>query len=121
MMAVAACVLACLAWVVPPAATQDSKRSEKPSGNSDNGKQLFVKYGCYECHGREAQGSVMTGPRLGPKPIPFEVFVPYVRHPTREMPPFTDKVVSDKDLADIYAFLQSRPQPPASGTSPLLK
>jgi hypothetical protein len=29
-----------------------------------------------------------------------------------EMPPYTAKVVSDQDLADIYAFLQSLPRPP---------
>jgi len=40
--------------------------------------------------------------------------VSYVRKPTREMPPYTDKVVSDQELADIYAFLQSRPRPPAA-------
>jgi hypothetical protein len=28
------------------------------------------------------------------------------------MPPYTTKVVSDKDVADIYAFLQSVKQPP---------
>ena len=114
-----------LALIFSPSSTRAQNASEvsrpsgKPSGNGENGKKLFVKYGCYECHGREGQGSVMTGPRLGPNPIPFEVFAPYVRRPTREMPPFTAKVVSDQDLADIYAFLQSRPHPPA--TSPLLK
>jgi mono/diheme cytochrome c family protein len=97
----------------------NSKTVDISPANSENGKKLFVKYGCYECHGREAQGSVMTGPRLGPNPIPFEVLLAYVRKPTREMPPYTDKVVSDHDLADIYAFLKSRPRPAA--VSPLLK
>jgi mono/diheme cytochrome c family protein len=93
---------------------QSSKPSDAQSGNAENGKRLFTKYGCYECHGREGQGSSMTGPRLAPNPIPFEVLVSYVRKPTREMPPYTDKVVSDQDLAHIYAFLQSRPRPPAA-------
>ena len=63
----------------------------------------------------------MTGPRLGPDPVPFEVFTSYVRKPTGEMPPYTAKVVSDQELADIYAFLQTRPRPPAAKTIPLLK
>src|ERR1700736_2066347 len=71
-------------------AAQSSKPSDAQSGNAENGKRLFTKDGCYECHGREGQGSSMTGPRLAPNPIPFEVFVPYVRKPTREMPPYTD-------------------------------
>ena len=95
-------------------AAQSSKPSDAKSGNAENGKRLFTKDGCYECHGREGQGSSMTGPRLAPNPIPFEAFVPYVRKPTREMPPYTDKVVSDQELVDIYAFLRSRPRPPAA-------
>jgi len=96
---------------------QASKSADGASGNAENGKRLFTRYGCYECHGREGQGSSMTGPRLAPNPIPFEVFAPYVRKPLREMPPYTAKVVSDQDLADIYAFLQSRPHPPAARPS----
>jgi mono/diheme cytochrome c family protein len=95
-------------------AAQSSKASDSQSGNAENGKRLFVKYGCYECHGREGQGSSMTGPRLAPNPIPLEAIITYVRKPTREMPPYTEKVVSDQDLADIYAFLKSRPRPPAA-------
>src|ERR1700676_2400003 len=95
-------------------AAQSSKPSDAQSANAENGKRLFVKDGCYECHGREGQGSSMTGPRLAPNPIPFEALVAYVRKPIREMPPYTDKVVSDQDLADIYAFLRSRPRPPAA-------
>jgi mono/diheme cytochrome c family protein len=37
------------------------------------------------------------------------------------MPPFTPKVVSDAQLADIYAFLRSLPPPPDPDTIPLLK
>jgi mono/diheme cytochrome c family protein len=95
-----------------------SKAAEALAGNAENGKRIFTKYGCYECHGREGQGSTMTGPRLGPPPIPFEVFASYVRKPMREMPPYTAKVVSDQELVDIYAFLQSRPHPPATKPSP---
>jgi len=36
------------------------------------------------------------------------------------MPPYTSKVVSDQDLADIYVFLQSQAQPPAAKDIPLL-
>lgn len=82
-----------------------------PVGNAEAGKKLYDSYGCYQCHGREAQGSSATGPRLGPKPIAFAAFSRYVRRPTGQMPPYTSKVVSDSDMADIYAFVQARPAP----------
>jgi mono/diheme cytochrome c family protein len=102
-------------------AAQASKPAESPAGNAEIGKRLFTKYGCYECHGRQAQGSLLLGPRLGPDPVPFEVVISYIRKPTGEMPPYTDKVVSDKEVADIYVFLQSLPHPPAAKTIPILK
>ncbi len=90
-----------------------------PAGNAEEGRKLFVSDGCYQCHGYEAQGSSSTGPRLGPRPIAFAALSRYVRQPTGQMPPYTAKVVSDADLANIYAFLQARPAPLQS--IPLLK
>ena len=95
-------------------AAPPAKSSEAPAGNVEAGKKIFNKYGCYECHGREGQGTTMAGPRIGPNPVPFDYFISYVRKPTREMPPYTAKVVTDQELADIYAFLQARAQPPAA-------
>jgi mono/diheme cytochrome c family protein len=105
----------------PPAQTPGPQRpaATAPAGNAEEGKKLFVSYGCYQCHGYEAQGSNATGPRLGPRPIAFAAFSRYVRQPTNQMPPYTTKVVSDADLANIYAFVQSRPAPPTN--VPLLK
>ena len=82
----------------------------KPAGDAERGKQLFIKTGCYQCHGYEAQGA-STGPRLGPEPIPFTRFTAYLRKPTGDMPPYTAKVMSDAQLADIYAFVSARQKP----------
>lgn len=84
------------------------------AGDGDNGGKILVKYGCAECHGREGQGAPIAGPRIGPAPLPLASFVKYVRAPTGQMPPYTDKVLTDKELADIRAFLASRPRPPAA-------
>jgi mono/diheme cytochrome c family protein len=98
-----------------------SKSNTAPSGDARHGRQIFQNYGCYQCHGRQAQGGLGTGaPRLGPKPIAFVAFERYIRHPAGQMPPYTTKVVSNQDLADIYAFLEGLPQPPPVKDIPLL-
>ena len=92
------------------------------SANPKNGQHLYSSFGCYECHGYQGQGSVQTGgSRIGPPQIPYSGFVAYIREPSGQMPPYTSKVVSDTQLADIYAFLQSRPQAAPSKSMPLLK
>src|SRR6185503_6651643 len=91
--------------------------SADPTVNA--GAALYKKNGCYECHVNDGQGGPQ-GPRLGPNPIPMPRFVAYVRNPGGDMPPFTAKVISDDDLAKIYAFLQSRPAPPPVKDIPLL-
>lgn len=92
--------------------------AQTPAGNAQNGKKIFDSYGCYQCHGHDAHGG--AGARLAPNPIPFAAFSKYVRQPTGEMPPYTSKVVSDRELADIYAFLQSVPPAPPAKSIPLL-
>jgi ubiquinol-cytochrome c reductase cytochrome c subunit len=94
-----------LAWPLP-AASQSA-----PAGNAEAGRQLFVRKGCYQCHGREGQGAPITGPRLGPNPLALAAFVGAVRTPRAQMPPYTAKLVSDAELAEIRAFLDSRPRP----------
>jgi mono/diheme cytochrome c family protein len=101
-----------------PAAPGD--QSATPAGNAENGKKIYTSYGCYQCHNYAAHGGG-AGPRLAPKPIPFDAFTRYVRKPAGEMPPYTAKVVSDRELADIYAFLRTIPEPPAAGSIPILK
>jgi mono/diheme cytochrome c family protein len=91
-----------------------------PAGDAKNGRKLFQTVGCYQCHGHEGQGGLGTGPRLGPKPIAFLALKLYTRHPTGQMPPYTEAVLPDKELADIYAFLQSLKPPPAVKDIPLL-
>jgi mono/diheme cytochrome c family protein len=108
-----------LAGIVSEAQSPQRPAPTAPGGNVDAGKKLYVSIGCYQCHGYEAQGSSATGPRLGPRSIPFESFSRYVRQPTGQMPPYTAKVLSDVDLANVYAFVRSRPE--ATKDIPLLK
>ncbi len=96
-----------------------SQATETPEGNGANGKRLFVAYGCYQCHGYQGQGA-STGPRIGPPPLSLAFLLSYVRHPTGQMPPYTEKVVPDQDLTDIFAYLKSMPQPARASSIPLL-
>ena len=79
-------------------------------GDADRGKATFMRVGCYQCHGREAQGA-STGPRLGPNPLPLAAFTRAVRTPRNDMPPYSAKILSDADLADVYAFVAARARP----------
>ena len=99
---------------VAPASTGESLK-----GNADNGKKLFVAFGCYECHGRQGAGA-STGARIGPPAISLAAVLRYVRAPTGQMPPYTAKVVSDQDLADIYTYLKSFPPLQPAANIPLL-
>jgi hypothetical protein len=58
---------------------------------------------------------------LSGRPLPYAGFARYVRRPTNQMPPYTEKVLPDADLASMHAFLASRPAPPAAQSIPLLK
>jgi ubiquinol-cytochrome c reductase cytochrome c subunit len=79
--------------------------------SADKGKVAFLQHGCWQCHGYQGQGGV-TGPKLAPDPIPFETLSNFVRTTDRQMPPFRKSILSDEDLADIYAYLQSVPKVP---------
>src|SRR5262245_21908243 len=104
-----------MAWTPQTQAQAD----RPPAGNTEAGKKLYAQYGCYQCHGYAAQGGV--GPRLAPRPLAFAAFSKYLRQPTGEMPPYTAKVLSNSQLADVYAFLRSVPQPPSVDSIPLLR
>lgn len=89
---------------------QAPKEDAPSPGNAQSGKKIFMANGCYECHQSQAQGA-LTGPRLGPDPMPFTEFVKSIRQPRGDMPIYTSKVMSDADLADVYAFLKALPPP----------
>jgi mono/diheme cytochrome c family protein len=93
------------------AGTRSASTSQSLVGNTENGKKLFTSYGCYECHGTIGQGG--TGPRIAPATISLSALVRYVRQPSGQMPPYTEKVATDQELADIFEYLKSIP-PPAS-------
>lgn len=67
-----------------------------------------MKYGCWQCHGSEGQGTI-AGPKLAPNPIPYDGLSSFIRGSSREMPPYRETVLPEPDLMKIYEYLKSRP------------
>jgi mono/diheme cytochrome c family protein len=97
--------LACSALALP-AAAQDA-----PKGDAGNGRKIYLATGCYMCHGRAGQGGAYNGPApvLARTEMPFEGFMGQLRQPSQDMPAYSEAVMSDQQIADIYAFVQSLP------------
>src|SRR5262245_34171836 len=89
------------------------------AADAAKGKQTYVRVGCFECHGRQGQGGV-AGLKLAPDPLPYDALVNFVRTSSGQMPPYSAKILSDDDLSDIYAYLQSVPKPPDPKSIPAL-
>ena len=92
-------------------------QSKAPAGDAAHGKELYVKYTCYACHSFDGHGG--AGARLVPMKMLLPVFTAYVRAP-RLMPAYREKVMSDAELADVYAYIKSIPESPAAKNIPLL-
>lgn len=93
------------------------------AASAEKGKAAFMKFGCWQCHGTQGQGSAITsaGKVLAPDVLPLETFVAFVRSTDRAMPPYSEKVLSNEDLADMHAYLSSIPASPDYKTIPLLE
>ena len=90
-----------------------------PAGNAEKGKQVFMKENCYYCHGTAGQGG-RDGARIAQTALNVQGMIRYVRKPTGGMPAFTEKMLTDQQLTDIYAYLKSLPTAKAAKDIPLL-
>jgi mono/diheme cytochrome c family protein len=115
-----ACLLTIVAILYVPEARIGAQAPGAPAGNAEKGKTLFVERACWQCHGLAAQGGGIAGPRLAGRIPAWPAFSRYVRRPTEEMIPYTEKTLPDSELADIYAWLRSLPAPPAVSSIPQL-
>jgi mono/diheme cytochrome c family protein len=82
-----------------------------PVGDAVNGKRLYLAVGCFACHGRSGQGGAYNGPApaLAATQLPLEAFKVFLRLGPNQMPAYVESVLSDKDAADILAFVRSLP------------
>lgn len=81
------------------------------AGDPERGFETFMRVGCFQCHGTVGQGPI-SGPKLAPDPLPLEALRAYIRAPAQVMPPYVESVLSDEDVADIHAYLESIPPAP---------
>jgi mono/diheme cytochrome c family protein len=114
-------VLAMAAGFSTAMMAQQSGSSAELKGDTAKGKEYFLSYTCYGCHGFSAQ----NGPgrnRLNPMNMTQSGFIGLVRKPTiNQMPSYSAKVISDQQLADVWAYLKTLPNAPAAKDIPLLQ
>jgi mono/diheme cytochrome c family protein len=99
-----------------------SAQQAAPAGNAEKGKDLFVKYTCYGCHGFSAQNGP-AGNRLNPMTMTVTGFIGLVRNPgaPNRMPSYSAKTISDQQLTDIWTYIKTLPNAPAAKDIPLLQ
>jgi mono/diheme cytochrome c family protein len=97
-------------------------QAQDPPGDAARGKAVFLKEACFTCHGRVGEGGAYNGPApiLAQTALPFEGFKGQIRDPVTDMPAYSDAVLSDQDIADIYAFVKSLPGPRSPKEFPIL-
>jgi len=93
----------------------------QPQGDVARGKELFMKDKCYTCHGTRGGGGGIAGPKLAPNVLPLEAIKFQLRQPASRMPPYSQEVISDGQIADIYAYLESIPAGKPASQISLLK
>jgi len=87
-----------------------------PAGDAKTGLANFQKYGCYTCHGIVGQGTLRDGPHINAAAIGFPALLAQLRTPRYEMPAYTEVQISDRSVADIYAYLTTLPKAPDAKT-----
>jgi mono/diheme cytochrome c family protein len=96
--------------------------AEETPGDAANGKLVYAKLRCFTCHGRAGQGGGFNYPvpPLAALELPVEAFQAFLREPPNDMPAYSTALLSDKDAADMWAWLHSLPGRKPAKDFPLL-
>ena len=90
------------------------------AGDAKAGGELYLKNGCWECHGYS--GANGSGAPLVLMSLNATGFMNYIRNPrTNNMPLYSAKVISDKNAADLFAYIKTFKKPPEVKDVPLLQ
>ncbi len=111
----------------PPAKPESPQIAEPPSGGEPDaapqtaeppgggepdvarGEDIFFANGCAACHGDNGQGGI--GPTIASTKMSLDDVIAQYRNPRGIMPPFDASRVSDAEVNDVYAWLQTLPLP----------
>lgn len=108
---VAPSIVLSVAIVLSPSGARTGDQSNAqltaPYETADPGQRLYVRQGCYQCHGLVGQGSILSGPPLSPLRLDGASFRRYVRNPKGAMPPYTARALPEADLGRIERFVRS--------------
>jgi len=96
--------------------------AQAPGGSIERGRKAFQDKWCHSCHGTVGQGGERgAGPKIAPNPFPYEAFAMQTRRPRANMPRYPVEVLSEQEMADIYAYVSSIKPGPAAKDLPLLR
>jgi mono/diheme cytochrome c family protein len=99
-----------------------SAAAQAPTASAERGKKVYQDKWCHSCHGTVGQGGERgAGPRIAPNPFPYEAFAMQTRRPRANMPRYPVEVLSDQEMADIYAYIASIKPGPSAKDLPLLR
>jgi len=87
----------------------NSQGVSNTAATESNGN-MYIKKGCHNCHGNVGQGS-SSGKRLAEPVLEERQFYAIVRRPYGIMPAYAPEVLSDRELKEIYQYLQSLQSP----------
>ena len=96
--------------------------AQAPKGDVERGKKVYQDKWCHSCHGTVGQGGDRgAGPKIAPNPFPYEAFAHQTRRPRSSMPRYPVEVLSEQEMADIYAYVSSIKPGPSAKDIPALK
>ena len=99
-------LLATVLGLISLGASAASDTLGAPPGDAERGRQMYMKYYCYTCHGTAGQGGERgAGPRIAPNPWPYAAFVQQTRKPHQGMVPYSEQTLPEQDLIDIYHYV----------------
>jgi len=91
------------------------------AASAEKGKAAYIQRGCWQCHDYNGQGvATSNGTVIARTALPLDAFRSFVRTTDGAMPPYRLAVLADDELDNIYAYLQSLPQPKSASDIPLL-
>jgi len=106
-------LLAIAAVLIVPSAA----KAQAAAGSATTGKELYISYACYSCHGFDGHGG-SGGAAQRHEDVAGGVHG-VCSQPGADAGVF-DKVLTDTQLADLYAYIKSLPDSPPAKNIPLL-